>query len=187
MKAIEHLKMHREMYIGILMGLLIALIFSSMLGHGGHHDRHTTESKTHMSDKMGHDSEMETTMIDMTGSLKGKTGDAFDKAFLNEMTVHHEGAVAMARLALTSSKRPEIIQLANEIIASQTREITKMNTWRNTWFTVTITPTPAPRPTPTTPAPVQPVACTMEARICPDGSAVGRQGPNCEFAECPRY
>lgn len=30
-----------------------------------------------------------------------------------------------------------------------------------------------------------PVACTMEAKICPDGSAVGRQGPRCEFAECP--
>lgn len=30
-----------------------------------------------------------------------------------------------------------------------------------------------------------PVACTMEAKICPDGSSVGRQGPNCEFAECP--
>lgn len=29
------------------------------------------------------------------------------------------------------------------------------------------------------------VACTMEARLCPDGSAVGRQGPNCEFAACP--
>ncbi|PIP55521.1 MAG: hypothetical protein CO183_00815 [Candidatus Zambryskibacteria bacterium CG_4_9_14_3_um_filter_42_9] len=30
-----------------------------------------------------------------------------------------------------------------------------------------------------------PVACTMEAKICPDGSAVGRTGPNCEFATCP--
>ncbi len=28
-------------------------------------------------------------------------------------------------------------------------------------------------------------ACTMEAMICPDGSAVGRTGPNCEFAACP--
>ncbi|MDO8521450.1 MAG: hypothetical protein Q7S52_05010 [bacterium] len=28
-------------------------------------------------------------------------------------------------------------------------------------------------------------ACTMEAKLCPDGSAVGRTGPNCEFAECP--
>lgn len=27
--------------------------------------------------------------------------------------------------------------------------------------------------------------CTMEAKMCPDGSAVGRTGPNCEFAACP--
>jgi len=30
-----------------------------------------------------------------------------------------------------------------------------------------------------------PLACTAEAKICPDGSSVGRTGPNCEFAECP--
>ena len=29
------------------------------------------------------------------------------------------------------------------------------------------------------------VACTMDAKMCPDGSAVGRHGPNCEFAPCP--
>lgn len=29
------------------------------------------------------------------------------------------------------------------------------------------------------------VACTLEAKICPDGTAVGRSGPNCEFAACP--
>lgn len=29
------------------------------------------------------------------------------------------------------------------------------------------------------------VACTMEAKICPDGSSVGRSGPTCEFAPCP--
>jgi hypothetical protein len=28
-------------------------------------------------------------------------------------------------------------------------------------------------------------ACTQEAKQCPDGSYVGRTGPNCEFAECP--
>ncbi|MFA6476170.1 MAG: hypothetical protein WCV68_02005 [Candidatus Paceibacterota bacterium] len=28
-------------------------------------------------------------------------------------------------------------------------------------------------------------ACTEEAKVCPDGSSVGRQGPNCEFAPCP--
>jgi len=29
------------------------------------------------------------------------------------------------------------------------------------------------------------VACTMDAKICSDGSAVGRIAPNCEFAPCP--
>lgn len=31
----------------------------------------------------------------------------------------------------------------------------------------------------------KPVACTEEAKLCPDGSGVGRVGPNCEFAPCP--
>lgn len=35
------------------------------------------------------------------------------------------------------------------------------------------------------PVPKPPVACTMEAKICPDGTGVGRTGPNCEFAACP--
>ncbi|MCB1591905.1 MAG: hypothetical protein KDI90_05580 [Alphaproteobacteria bacterium] len=31
----------------------------------------------------------------------------------------------------------------------------------------------------------EPVMCTMEAKLCPDGSYVSRTGPNCEFAPCP--
>jgi hypothetical protein len=27
--------------------------------------------------------------------------------------------------------------------------------------------------------------CSLEAKICPDGSSVGRGGPNCEFSPCP--
>ncbi len=30
-----------------------------------------------------------------------------------------------------------------------------------------------------------PVACTQEAKLCPDGSYVSRTGPDCEFAQCP--
>lgn len=29
-----------------------------------------------------------------------------------------------------------------------------------------------------------PVGCTLEAKLCPDGTAVGRTGPSCTFAEC---
>lgn len=31
----------------------------------------------------------------------------------------------------------------------------------------------------------QGTACTLEAKICPDGTGVGRVPPNCEFAPCP--
>lgn len=31
----------------------------------------------------------------------------------------------------------------------------------------------------------QPVACSQEARLCPDGSYVSRTGPECQFAACP--
>lgn len=30
-----------------------------------------------------------------------------------------------------------------------------------------------------------PAACTRDAKVCPDGTSVGRTGPNCEFAACP--
>ena len=30
-----------------------------------------------------------------------------------------------------------------------------------------------------------PVACKMDAKICPDGTAVGKTGPKCKFAPCP--
>ncbi len=29
------------------------------------------------------------------------------------------------------------------------------------------------------------MACTLEAKLCPDGSYVGRSGPKCEFSPCP--
>ncbi len=31
------------------------------------------------------------------------------------------------------------------------------------------------------------IVCTMEAKICPDGTAVGRVAPKCEFAPCPEF
>jgi putative hemolysin len=39
--------------------------------------------------------------------------------------------------------------------------------------------------TPVTTATSSPVACTMDAKQCSDGSYVGRTGPNCEF-KCPQ-
>lgn len=85
---------------------------------------------------MMHDEEMgmEAMMHDMMMGLEGKTGDEFDKAFLSEMIVHHEGAVDMANAVLATSKRPELVKLANDIISAQTNEIVMMKGWLRDWY-----------------------------------------------------
>lgn len=70
----------------------------------------------------------------MSMHLEGKTGDNFDKEFLREMIVHHEGAIDMAKLAQKYAKHDEIKNLANNIIASQSKEIEDMKSWYNTWY-----------------------------------------------------
>lgn len=61
------------------------------------------------------------------------TGDDYDKAFIANMIVHHEGAVDMAKLALTNASRQEIKDMANDIISAQTGEITEMQQWQKQW------------------------------------------------------
>ena len=46
-----------------------------------------------------------------------------DVAFIEMMIPHHQGAVAMSREILETTKRPELQQLARNIIRNQEREI----------------------------------------------------------------
>ncbi|MHC5594796.1 MAG: DUF305 domain-containing protein [Nostoc sp.] len=58
----------------------------------------------------------------------------FDLQFLDAMIPHHQGAVEMANVAQQKSKRPEIKNLADNIIKSQNQEITQMKQWRQAWY-----------------------------------------------------
>ncbi len=64
----------------------------------------------------------------------------FDRQFIDMMVPHHQGAVAMAQLALQHSQHAKLRQLAHAIISSQDREITQMKTWRKAWFGSATTP-----------------------------------------------
>ncbi len=75
-----------------------------------------------------------TSMNDMMATLKGKSGDEFDKAFIQEMIVHHQGAINMANLAKSSAKHDEIKKLADAIIIAQTKEISEMSGWYKGWY-----------------------------------------------------
>lgn len=78
--------------------------------------------------------DMAHTMSDMNAGLVGKTGDDFDKAFLDEMIIHHKGAVDMANLAIKNAKHKEIVDLSRAIIRAQNKEITDMQNWKKVWF-----------------------------------------------------
>lgn len=62
------------------------------------------------------------------------TGDDFDKAFLQQMTMHHAMAVMMARPAAANAGRQEVKDLAQAMIDDQTREIAQMRTWAKDWY-----------------------------------------------------
>ena len=61
------------------------------------------------------------------------TGEAYDKAFLADMIIHHQGAVEMANLALERAESQNIKTMANAIIKAQAEEITNMERWQQEW------------------------------------------------------
>ncbi|UTI63971.1 DUF305 domain-containing protein [Paraconexibacter antarcticus] len=63
-----------------------------------------------------------------------KTAAPFDKAFIQMMSPHHAGAVAMARTELAKGKDPKVKALARQIIAAQTSEIAQMKAWLTKWY-----------------------------------------------------
>jgi len=71
----------------------------------------------------------------MPGSAGGVAGPGqmgmgySDQHFIVMMIPHHDGAIAMADLALTRARRPEIKALARSIKASQMQENAQMRTW----------------------------------------------------------
>lgn len=59
-------------------------------------------------------------------ALQGTSGSEFDRLFLQHMTAHHEGALAMARTELDKGKHEPAQVLAREIVAGQEKELAEM-------------------------------------------------------------
>jgi len=74
-----------------------------------------------------------TSMGGMVASLNGKTGDDFDRTFVSEMIMHHQGAIDMAKLAQQNAKHDDVKTLAGNIITAQTTEINQMKAWQSQW------------------------------------------------------
>ncbi len=69
------------------------------------------------------------TSTNMMGDLTKLSGTELDKAYVKGMIEHHQGAIDMANKILTLTQREEIKTLANNIISSQSKEISTLKTW----------------------------------------------------------
>ncbi|MBA2713025.1 MAG: DUF305 domain-containing protein, partial [Rubrobacteraceae bacterium] len=76
---------------------------------------------------------------DSMGSMSSMMGSfdkekPFDLQFIDQMTMHHEGAIMSSEHMISDSKRPELRMLAADIKKSQSEQIDQMQEWRDEWY-----------------------------------------------------
>jgi len=72
-------------------------------------------------------------MAGMNAALEGKTGDEFDKAFIEQMILHHQSAIDMAAPGKDNASHQEVKNLTVAIVDAQSREIRQMQQWQKNW------------------------------------------------------
>lgn len=60
--------------------------------------------------------------------------DPFDKEFYDVLIPHHQEAIRMARAELADGQDPELKELAQSIVDTQSQEINDMNDWRERYY-----------------------------------------------------
>ena len=136
-------KHYLYLIIGVLSGVLVG-IFSAryavnsqsygMMNMMGMRMISKGQESSMMSDADEHGMNMGMGMNQMSSLLATLRGEEFDKTFINLMIDHHQGAIDMAELVLTKSERPELKNLANDIISAQAKEIEMMKGWLESWY-----------------------------------------------------
>lgn len=107
---------------GVIVGIIIVSIFTPIFRYRGYGMMNWGNSS----------------VLDQRINSNPKVASTIDKHFIEQMIPHHEGAIAMANLALKKAKNPEIKTLATAIIDAQTTEIQSMNGWYKDWFGSTV-------------------------------------------------
>lgn len=96
---------------GIVLGLLLATVFTPIMRYEGMMFRGNTNY-----------------------SPRTVSISSIDQHFIEQMIPHHEGAIAMANLALLKATHPELKTLSKAILTAQTAENQEMRSWYKDWF-----------------------------------------------------
>jgi uncharacterized protein (DUF305 family) len=91
--------------------------------HEGGHDMAKNGGMDH--DQMGHGS-MGMGSGGMAKQMVTKNGEYSDEAFIDAMVPHHQGAIAMARVALDNAEHEQIKELSRNIVSTQQAEIEEL-------------------------------------------------------------
>jgi uncharacterized protein (DUF305 family) len=73
-------------------------------------------------------------MTEVHSTDLGKADSKYDLRFIDSMIAHHMGAIDMAKVAKEESKNSDVIELANNIISAQEKEIDQMYRWKKDWY-----------------------------------------------------
>ena len=115
------------------LALLLAVAFLLAACGGAGSDQQGDESGGGGHGQMGHGS-MGMGSGGMARQMVMENGKYSDKAFLDAMVPHHQGAIAMAEVALKNAEHEEIVQLSRNIISSQQAEIEELKSIKQEEF-----------------------------------------------------
>jgi uncharacterized protein (DUF305 family) len=114
--------------------LAVALILAACGGAGGGQQGSGSGGMAGMDhSQMGHGS-MGMGSKGMARQMVMENGKYSDRRFIDAMVPHHQGAIAMAEIALKNAQHEEILQLSRKIISSQQAEIEELKSIKQEEF-----------------------------------------------------
>jgi len=113
---------------GLLLALLLvaSLVLASSCGGSS-----SGESEQENSEQGAEDNDSQSSTQTMGSFDEDKP---FDLQFIDQMIIHHQGAIMSAEHMIAGSERPELRQLSENIQTSQAEQIEQMRTWREEWY-----------------------------------------------------
>lgn len=118
---------------GLALGTIIALVAATTAVNSNNTSMMRMMGMRTTTDQDGMMEDEDMSMGQMNAALEDKSGDEFDKAFIEMMIAHHQGAIDMAKLAADRAKHDEIKQLSEDILSAQSNEIDMMQSWQSDW------------------------------------------------------
>jgi uncharacterized protein (DUF305 family) len=70
------------------------------------------------------------------GRMMGSSDEErpFDLQFIDQMIMHHQGAIMSSEHMISDSEQPELREFAQDIQESQSEQIEQMQEWREQWY-----------------------------------------------------